>query len=144
MTDKILCPWCGAEMYPSATAECLKTEWRACYICPDDPYVSSPEVGGFKTVEEALGAAKAAALRRYTPLLKPMTLEEVDEHVRSNDANPLWIEDKTGYPSDEWILAATVWQMCKIMRNRDEYGKTWRCWERKPTDEERSAAEWET
>jgi hypothetical protein len=26
---------------------------------------------------------------------------------------------------------------------KDEYGKTWRCWKEKPTDEERQAAEWE-
>ena len=24
-----------------------------------------------------------------------------------------------------------------------EYGKTWRCWSRKPTDEERKAAKWD-
>lgn len=27
---------------------------------------------------------------------------------------------------------------------KDAYGKTWRCWEEKPTEEERKAAEWET
>lgn len=30
----------------------------------------------------------------------------------------------------------------KLMRY--DYGKTWRCWSRRPTDEERSAAEWIT
>lgn len=145
--EKILCPYCGEEMQFSGLVGWMHSppagagyNWHQCGECPICG-ASAPEGYG-RTLEEAKEAARAAALRRYTPPLKPMTLEEVDEHVRSNDANPLWIEDKTGYPSDEWILAATVWQMCKIMINRDEYGKTWRCWERRPTDEERRAAEW--
>lgn len=29
-----------------------------------------------------------------------------------------------------------------ILLQKDDYGKTWRCWAEKPTEEERKAAEW--
>ena len=80
------------------------------------------------------------------PTLKPMTLEEVIAFD-----GEIWMEDKSDF--DVWA--------CRCFFNRAEkkmtvhyitmntevlefstYGKTWRCWSRKPTDEERSAAEW--
>lgn len=147
MTAKILCPWCGAEMCPTATADVITKEWRACYICPDDPYVSSPEVGGFKTVEEALEAAEAAALRRYTPPLRPltpMTVEEVRKEILA------WLETKDWKPQKVEMIKRTGGVVFRLADSPELYGvhydtynKDWRCWSHEPTDEERSAAEWE-
>lgn len=92
MSDKILCPWCGAEMYPTASAEVSTMEWRACYICPDDPCVNSPEVSGFKTPEEALEAAKATALCRYTP---------IEEDDANKEQMPEWISVKDKLPDND-------------------------------------------
>lgn len=95
--------------------------------------------------ETGIVSARAAALRCYTPILKPMTLEEV------KGANRAWIE----VMAEGWDV-----QFVEMFKRRggvvfqtpgseqwygvlyDDYGRTWRCWERKPTDEERSAAEW--
>lgn len=152
MAEKVLCPWCGAEMYPTASAKVPQIEWCACYICPDCPCVNSPEVEGFKTAEEALEAAKAAALRRYTPPLKPMTLEEVKE------VKAVWIEDPEQeyesklYPAIYWGVGNGSYSVFvadiddgeeRAWYRNEEYGTWWRCWSRKPTDEERSAAGWE-
>lgn len=104
-------------------------------------------VTGFDSEEEAIEAARAAALRRYTPPIKPMALEEV------KGANRAWIE-----------VMAEGWDVQFVEMNKrsggvvyqtpgseqlygvlyDDYGKTWRCWDSKPTEKERSAAEWET
>lgn len=36
-----------------------------------------------------------------------------------------------------------VWKYDQFTWNTDEYGKTWRCWTFRPTDEQREAAKWE-
>ena len=97
---------------------CVNYNLYECAICPYGDMTAMDCAITLKVDALAYVRELEARVAEHEKPLKPMTLEEVDEHVRSNDANPLWIEDKTGYPSDEWILAATVWQMCKIMRNR--------------------------
>ena len=153
MADKALCPWCGAEMRMEVYNDCVFTggrilgaAWRAfyrCHLCRAQGPEETRSAGN-----KAEEAARAAALRRYTPILKPMTLEEVIAFD-----GEIWMEDKSDF--DVWA--------CRCFFNRAEkkmtvhyiamntevlefstYGKTWRCWERKPTEAERSAAEWET
>ena len=82
------------------------------------------------------------------PTLKPITLEEI-----WIEDDPLWVEHKNGalYIGDFYMSmsAKNGWdvQMLGSAKPRllleDYYGKTWRCWERRPTDDERSAAGWE-
>lgn len=104
-----------------------------------------PMVTGFASEEEAIEAAKADALRRYTQPIKPMTLEEVR---RESSA---WLEVK----NKRWKLrfiemtkrsGGVVFRLAGSNELHgvlyDTYNKDWRCWERKPTDEERRAAEW--
>lgn len=147
MEEKILCPWCGAEMEEHLTY--ASGRGRKEYKCPKCS-ATSPH-------DETRERARAAALRRYTPPLNPMTLEEaLERHV-------VWIEwrhlsqiwDMPIYLHriwDEWSEAEILsYQMFGEEGENDdianddvnEYGKTWRCWERKPTEEERSAAGWE-
>ena len=92
--------------------------------------------------KEAIKAARAAALRRYTLPINPMTFEDVERIARSDnidDEIPLYLEDVDG--DNGWEISYNLRRLCYTAK--DDYGKTWRCWERKPTDEERSAAEWE-
>lgn len=132
MTDKILCPWCGAKMSYRPLDHI-----NGFYDCPQC-LASGPAGRG-----EA--DARESALRRYTPPLKPMTLEEIETNVQKMpDAIPLWTEDKTGCFDEKWVPPETMWQILQMEANIAQYNKTWRCWSRKPTDEERSAAEWET
>lgn len=157
MTDKVLCPWCGAEMYVCYSRGRVLGEWRDYY----DAHLRCTKCGAqgpfesWNTAEGAKEAARAAALRRYTPPLKPMTLEEAYE------AEYCYLEHDTKGMDTQIVMLG---MMSTNARNESrveilefgedadycgklecsDYGKTWRCWERKPTDEERSAAGWET
>lgn len=136
MTDKVLCPWCGAEMKPALYTRGSVWECEfSCHKCgASGPVQSSFEE---KNAEEA---ARAAALRRYTPPHRPLTLEEV---MACDDDRPMFNELKGR--SDfvrGWGRIAKV--MCQGYYRKREYGIEYRWWpDRKPTDEERSAAEWE-
>ena len=81
--EKIICPWRGAEMkpkglvmyetrndeHPRYVGEC----WCSGKECEaSGPCVQGKDKKGFATREEAMDAAKAAAMRRYTP---PITAE---------------------------------------------------------------------
>ena len=154
MTDKILCPWCGAEMEIKTVphdvpgiiyargAKKRERRWNAWTSCSnDDCGADGPIVSEMETEQEAIEAVRAAALRRYTPMLKPMTFEEVEQLACSDsidDETPLYLEDVDG--DNEWKISYQLRRLC--FNAKDDYGKTWRCWSRKPTDEERSAAEW--
>lgn len=139
MADKILCPWCGAEMHHCGIKRVY--DWEGHEMCGKCG-ATSPKRWAIS--QDAVRAqSKTAALRRYTPPIKPMTFEEVERIVRSDnidDETPLYLEDVYGHNC--WEISYKMTYMCRALK--DEYGKTWRCWSRKPTDEERSAAEWET
>jgi hypothetical protein len=158
MTDKVLCPWCGAEMSVCVDENDLfdYNGWTAC--TNDKCTAEGPMVTGFDSEEEAIEAAKAAARRHYIPPakrpsrpvpLKPMTSDEilgkeVELEIRFNYKTKRVIapyhlgETMEVLWEDSFITGEDRRYLSKSL-----YGKTWRCWERKPTDEERSAAEWE-
>jgi len=217
MTDKILCPWCGAEMEILVTYEKDRNDYYAYSMCRKcDSF--GPTVRTEESAEYAVEAARAAALRRYMPedkkglygkyiitradgtpvndrcfvlkpdkdpaaakalqayaaatddeqlrddlyawvgkpMLKPLTLEE------AIDARAVWIELQTNEPENDLTASLFGWQNKgrwvvfieqpgeddddggKIVGyNPFDYGRTWRCWLRKPTKEEMEAAKWE-
>ena len=92
-----------------------------------------------------------ALLREQEP--RVMTLEEVKQHDNKN--NCVWfelpnniiaavfvIQDRTQtgiispYVNSEPLIFHLYW-------NNTNYGKTWRCWTAKPTDEQRKAVKWD-
>lgn len=163
MEEKILCPWCGSEMEMKTVhhdvpgiiyargAKKREQRWNAWTSCTnDDCGADGPIVAELESEQEAIDAAIAAALRRYTPPIKPMTFgeilgKEVELEIRYNCKTKRVI---VPYHLDETI--EVLWENSFITGedkrhlSKSMYGKTWRCWERNPTDEERSAAEWET
>ena len=75
---------------------------------------------------------------------KPLTLEEL-----SDETDMYWVENEDGcFPVLLWDKSycfSTFSQFGTeqdVELNNDDYGKTWRCWAEKPTEEERKAAEW--
>lgn len=101
---------------------------------------------------------------KYEKPLRPMTLEEVVEKSKNIYDNIVWLE----YPDEEdgddtECVPALVSNISRIftpgiqsvkflmwpkyelvfpVTEGTEYGGKWRCWTRRPTDEEREAAEW--
>ena len=78
---------------------------------------------------------------------KPLTLEEVLQAIK--DCKTLWIEDEeepTNTGIDPGCYNVRYWLNKTVIKDeiRACYGKTWRCWAEKPTEEERRAAEWES
>ena len=81
--------------------------------------------------------------------LKPMTWEEamMDDfflEIRGDDCidgalNNFAVDGDEGYM---WVSTRNREEdESKLMRS--DYGKTWRCWSRRPTEEEREAAKWD-
>ena len=86
---------------------------------------------------------------RAEPKNRVLTLEEVDAHCEGGaDAAPLWVEFDGG--TNGWVLIAPVRETRKmdfvsklLVTMGILYGKEWRCWLRKPTEEERREIPWE-
>jgi len=144
MTDKIICPWCGAEMHHCGIKRTY--EWEGHEMCGKCG-ATSPKRWAISQ-DAVRTQSEAAALSLFTPPIKPMTLEEVWK-----EEDPVWVEGKNGalYIGDFYasMSAKNGWDVQTLgsvkprLMLEDYYGKTWRCWERKPTDDERSAAGWE-
>lgn len=137
MTDKVLCPWCGGEMQLNQQ---LFLSFYVCRKCGAHGPVSI----------EGTELAYAATLRRYEPPCRPLTLEELEA---DSYCYPCWIEDAIYRPLFPEVLDkdstgyfgkidAANHKMVDYFMPK-EYGKTWRCWPRRPTDAEREAAGWE-
>lgn len=137
MTETPKCPYCGAELelkYVCGEYFCLCAGCEA-----TSPMGTSKE------------AAISAALHRAEPEMRTLTLAEVKAHcAKWSDAEPLYIEFSRRTTLSRWILVApniecnepaTVTRYLDIWEH--DYGKTWRCWPRKPTPEQKAAAKWE-
>lgn len=83
---------------------------------------------------------------------RALTLEEVSAHcTKGADAMPLWLENRKKKDVSRWMLADTPEFVCDsrmtvkylLGTKMQGYGKTWRCWLRKPTKEEMEGTPWE-
>lgn len=89
----------------------------------------------------------ARALRR--PLQKPITLAQLEALIAAGEDVAVYCEAK----NDPHAYATILFAGQAISQNGDKinacdllyfhYGKTWRAWASRPTDEERAAAPWE-
>lgn len=144
MTDKVLCPWCGSEMRINTKwyYDCSERErkvWNAwCECRNEDCGTRGPYVLECPTEEDAITLALNRAFRLYEPPIRPMTMEEIKEHRDRQEAIPIWIEWKFTPEENGWILSRTMNVMTIKFNNL-----LWRCWPRKPTEEEREAHGWE-
>lgn len=135
MTDNVLCPGCGEEMQIQGPFFHRKN-YSGFFHCESCGWESP--TGWGDTKKEAEEAARAAALRRYEPPIRPLTLEEFKEYAGSR---PALVEDKDQSMNNAWVFPEQVDRLLEYIGHR--YGKTWRCWPRKPTEQEREAYGWE-
>ena len=137
MVDKVLCPYCGAEMKLDSYDDGYAFG-AAYYVCQ--------ECGSTSPTANTDAAALAAAQARYLPPNRPLTLEEVNALPADDDGyipgfleiEPYWYEQD---PDDfDPRLRADV--MCKGALDCATYNKHFRAWLRKPTQAEMDAAGW--
>ena len=132
----VVCPYCGHKM----VHQYVYGDHFFC--CPKCRAVASAN---------AEKPAYTAAMQRWPGSNRVLMMEEVREHCKQGvDAAPLWVEF-SGFPSashwmvvdlpDEVFCTDTVRNFC--MSYVDTYKKSWRCWFRKPTQEEMEAMPWE-
>ena len=100
-------------------------------------------------IELLVGALRDALDK---PMQKPLTLEE------ANRTSWVYFEEKDNGPIKNDIWPCVIWSRGPgysfvdidhlyrkmIYFKTDDYGVVWRCWASRPTDEERSAAAWES
>ena len=146
MTETPKCPYCGADTRLNENNEGIY--WYECRECN----ATGPTE---KTPVEAF----SAALHRAEPEMRPLTLEEVLELVKDEDSI-VYIESRRfgGYG---WYQPCAIIFDNSAEGQKNEiyfyepgndipefwleagYGKSWRCWSRKPTPEQMAAEKWE-
>ena len=142
MIDKVLCPYCGSEMKSSGWVSLINGN-LAYTVCSNNRCKSAgPYVRGYETMAEARAAALAAAQARYLPPNRPLTMDEVKKLERDNMGYAIaWTENRRDEENHSWpyVEADCV---PKFEEYFEEYGKEYRVWLRKPTQEEMDAAGW--
>ena len=125
----------------SGITKCSNAECKAM-----GPIVSAPNK------EEAIEQANAAALRRYEPPFELLTLDAAMhcelcfielKSAALDVTSRLSAYGRTEFSDDG--TKARLWRLgadAPLYAALAFYGKTWRCWKRRPTPEESSAVEW--
>lgn len=142
------CPYCGAEMTLEDNEDVLfglfadeeKMYWYQC---------NAPSCGIHSPANHTKAGAYKAAMKRYEEPNRVLTLEEVKD-AYFNTEKPIccelmWrVKKKIAWIADAAVPWGNVAHIVEKLEPKwKEYGKTWRCWLRKPTDEEREAIPWE-
>lgn len=87
---------------------------------------------------------------RAEPENRLLTLEEIIEKLEDEEWNVVWMECPEQrvtvpmcpqYREGDTIICCAPLTQCK--GKLSNYGKTWRCWPRKPTPEQMAAEKWE-
>lgn len=141
MTETPKCPYCGAEMGLKIGEE-PKKKWNARFVC-GKCLSTGPFVHECQEKSYAEEVALAYTLHRAEPENRPLTLNEVKARCkRPLEADPLFLEFKREGNRCRWMLG-TVVKTLEAMELTGDYGKSYRCWPRKPTPEQMAAEKWE-
>lgn len=139
MTETPKCPYCGAETRLNENNEGIY--WYECRECNATGPTENTPVEAF-----------SAAIHRAEPEMRPLTLDEICAKIDDEDWNVVWIEgpdSKKAEPMCPYYKEENKIVFCAppFVRVWEEtisrYGKSWRCWPRKPTPEQMAAVEWE-
>ena len=139
MTETPKCPYCGAETHLNENNEGIY--WYECREC----HATGP-------IENTPVEAFSAALHRAEPEMRPLTLEEIYAKIDDEDWNVVWIEGPDSqkaepmcpYYKEENKIVFCAPPFVRVWEETiSRYGKSWRCWSRKPTPEQMEAEKWE-
>ena len=146
MTETPKCPYCGAETRLNENNEGIY--WYECRECNATGPTEKTQVEAF-----------SAALHRAEPENRPLTLEEVMELGKDEDSI-VYLEPRRLGGCGWYQPCASIFDSSAEGQKNEihfdepgndlpefwpeaEYGKTWRCWPRKPTPEQMAAEKWE-
>lgn len=147
MTETPKCPYCGAELEVThAFVNDATAAHKLVYTC------FCRECGVYTPKRSTTEAALSAALHRAEPEMRPLTLDEIYAKIDDEDWNVVWIEgpdSQKAEPMCPYYKEGNKIVFCAppFVRVWEEtisrYGKSWRCWPRKPTLEQMAAEKWE-
>ena len=155
MSETSKCPYCGDRM--KIRVSLTTPDWgllSAQYKCMTCESTSPRiEFSGGTSNDEIIERLQAAAMRRAEPKNRVLTLEELKAYCTEGaDAAPLWYEDKERSNVSRWMVidlpelafgsTATVKRLVNSQFFEPAYGENWRCWLRKPTEEEMEGTQW--
>lgn len=141
--EKPKCPYCGHKMVHQ-------------YVYGDH-FFRCPKCRSTAPDKETEDEAYEAAMKRYRETNRVLTMEEVEDACKlDNEMVLLWVEfNCNGVRTlayqyctiDETIVSVDLLKPYNEVENdfsKMDYCKKWRCWLRKPTQEEMEAVPWET
>ena len=144
------CPYCGSEMNENLFAYGNGGGWCN-FECPNCG-ATSPKKENSESCNKAEFAAYFVAKKRWQEPNRTLTLEEVTADTEKEDWSFMWIERKYDekyalqycgwYATDTWVILVLPANEKKIYELKSDYGKTWRCWLRKPTKQEKQETPW--
>ena len=146
---KPLCPYCGPwNGHPDGVEMIHQREsmgMRMGYDYTYCPRCAARGPGVYTQDGKFAGKQKEAmkaALRRFQPMQKPLTLEEAQA---IQNVVPVFLERRDGDIISLLFTSCGVTEYPKLHYRPiwSGYGRVWRIWWAYPTDEERAAAKWE-
>lgn len=155
MSETPKCPYCGDRM--KIRVSLTTPDWgllSAQYKCMTCGSTSPRiEFSGSTSNEKIIERLQAVTSRRVKPKNRVLTLEELKTYCEGGaDATPLWYEGKDHSSVNRWMVidlpklafGSTITVKCLVNSQFFEptYGEDWRCWLRKPTEEELRRTPW--
>lgn len=157
MSETPKCPYCGAEMKVD-TVRLTQHNWVGWSHCENCRSVG-PSKSNCYTEKDAEESALSAALHRAEPEMRPLTLEEMLELGKDEDSI-VYIESRRFGGCGWYQPCAIIFDSSAEGQKNEihfyepgndipefwpeaEYGRSWRCWPRKPTPEQLAAEKWE-
>lgn len=147
MTETPKCPYCGAELEVThAFVSNATVAHKLVYTC------FCRECGVYTPKRSTPEEALSAALHRAEPEMRPLTLDEIYAKIDDEDWNVVWIEGPDSqkaepmcpYYKEENKIVFCAPPFVRVWEETiSRYGKSWRCWPRKPTPEQMAAEKWE-
>ena len=133
MADKPLCPYCGPWNGHPDGVDMVRRDDGDPELDIDWFLHECPSCGSTAPKGLTENDALASALRRFQPMQKPLTLEEV------HTAGAVFVETDSidGYVLVQSVHESLIWLIFddgdKVGYDANEYGKSWRCWHERPT-----------
>lgn len=122
--------------------ECHAVPGGNCLECPYGKY--GVDENGLEC-ENRMAADALELLKAQEP--RVLTLEEVRNEYKVVWLETKYLSSKTSIVDNEESNADWLWLVFGLNDNYKlscrSYGKRWRCWSSKPTDEQREAVKWE-